>query len=160
MVTVTEIIAIDMMAVAAAAPAPVNTKPAPQAPAPAAAATPKVTARVAAPADSVEALLAGRPAPAAQTSAAGGAALPAVAKGGFAVQLAAAGSDTEARDKVGKLQRQYASALGGRSPGVVVGDANGKQVWRIRVGGMSREDATSMCVSIKESGGACFVAAN
>ena len=144
----------------AAVPAPANTKPAPQAPAPAAAATPKVTARVAAPADSVEALLAGRPAPAAQPSATGGAALPAVAKGGFAVQLAAAGSDAEARDRIGKLQRQYASALDGKSPGVVKGEANGKDVWRIRVGGLSRDEANAMCGSIKGSGGACFVAAN
>jgi cell division septation protein DedD len=106
----------------------------------------------------VDALLAGRPAPASVAPAA--AALPGVAKGGYAVQLAAAGSDTEARDKVGKLQRQFASALDGKSAGVVKGEANGKQVWRIRVGGLSREEANTMCGSIKESGGACFVAAN
>ena len=160
--------------------APATTSPAPQrtasnvtgstppvvntAPAPAAAklvappaTTPKVTAR-AAPPENVDALLAGRPAPASVAPAA--AALPGVAKGGYAVQLAAAGSDTEARDKVGKLQRQFASALDGKSAGVVKGEANGKQVWRIRVGGLSREEANTMCGSIKESGGACFVAAN
>ena len=85
---------------------------------------------------------------------------PTVAKGGFAVQLAAAGSDAEARDRIGKYQRQYAAALDGHMPGVVQGEANGKQVWRIRVGGLSREDAVSMCVSIKDSGGSCFVATN
>ena len=142
-------------------PPAVTTAPAPAAPKPApAAATPKVTARVTPPADSVDALLAGRPAAAPAPAAASAAALPAVAKGGFAVQLAAAGSDAEARDKVGKLQRQYASALDGKPAGVVKGEANGKQVWRIRVGGLSREEATSMCVSIKDTGGACFVAAN
>ena len=143
----------------AANTAPVVTKPAPQAPAPAPT-TPKVTARVTPPADSVDALLAGRPASAQVASATPASALPPVAKGGFAVQLAAAGSDAEARDKVGKLQRQYASALDGKPAGVVKGEANGKQVWRIRVGGLSREEATSMCVSIKDTGGACFVAAN
>ena len=142
-------------------PPAITTAPAPAAPKPAAAAaTPKVTARVTPPADSVDALIAGRPAAAPAPTAAGAAPLPAVAKGGFAVQLAAAGTDAEARDKVGKLQRQYASALDGKPAGVVKGEANGKQVWRIRVGGLSREEATSMCVSIKDTGGACFVAAN
>jgi len=141
-------------------PPAIITAPAPAAPKPAlSAATPKVTARVTPPADSVDALLASRPA-APASGAAGAAPLPAVAKGGFAVQLAAAGSDAEARDKVGKLQRQYASALDGKPAGVVKGEANGRQVWRIRVGGLSREEATSMCVSIKDTGGACFVAAN
>ena len=142
-------------------PPAITTAPAPAAPKPApGAATPKVTARVTPPADSVDALLASRPGAAPASGAAGAAALPAVAKGGFAVQLAATGSDAEARDKVGKLQRQYASALDGKPAGVVKGEANGKQVWRIRVGGLSREEATSMCVSIKDTGGACFVAAN
>jgi len=136
----------------AASTAPAAAKPAPQPAAPAAAAMPKVTARVNPPVESA--------APAPSPAAAVAAALPAVAKGGFAVQLAATGSDAEARDKIGKLQRQFASALDGKAPGVVKGDANGKPVWRIRVGGLSREEATSMCVSIKDTGGACFVAAN
>ncbi len=144
-------------------PPVVNTAPAPAAAKPPAqpAATPKVTAR-AAPPENLDALLAGRPAPASAASSApaASAALPAVAKGGYAVQLAAAGSDTEARDKVGKLQRQYASALDGKAAGVVKGEANGKEVWRIRVGGLNRDEANAMCGSIKASGGACFVAAN
>ena len=80
--------------------------------------------------------------------------------GGFAVQLAAAGSDAEARDKAGKFQQQFASAIGGHRAGIVQGEVNGKSVWRIRVGGLTREAAVTMCTQIKGSGGACFVAAN
>ncbi len=132
---------------AAAAPAAVPA-PAPAAP------TGKTTNRVAAPTEAS--------APkAVQTAAATPAqASASVAKGGYAVQLAAAGNEAEARDKIGKYQRQFASSLGSHAPGVVKGDVNGKSVWRIRVGGLAREDAASMCSSIKDAGGACFVTAN
>ena len=79
------------------------------------------------------------------------------ASGGAAVQLAAAGSEAEARDKIGKFASQYSGALGGRRPTVVQADVNGKAVWRIRVTGLSREDAVAMCTKIKGSGGTCFV---
>ncbi len=135
-------------AVSAAAPAP--------APAAApAAASGKTTARVTPPSET--------PSPKPVQAAAvvpSGAAIPSVAKGGFAVQLSAAGSENEARASIAKYQRQFGSALGSHSPGVVKGEANGRDVWRIRVGGLSREDALSMCTSIKGSGGSCFVAAN
>jgi hypothetical protein len=95
-----------------------------------------------------------------QTAAATPVQAPSVAKGGFFVQLAAAGSEAEARDTIGKYQRQFASSLNGHAPGVVKGDVNGKSVWRIRVGGLAREEALSICTGIKDAGGACFVAAN
>ncbi len=85
---------------------------------------------------------------------------PASGSGGFAVQFAAAGSEAEARDRIAKVQSQFASVLGGRRPGVVKGEANGKTVYRVRVGGVSREDALAMCTRVKESGGSCFVAGN
>ena len=133
---------------------PAGARAATPAPTPTAAA-PKTTVRVAPPSETSAAK------PAQTASAAPAlASSPAVAKGGFAVQLAAAGSDAEARDRIGKYQRQFASSLDGHTPGVVKGEANGKSVWRIRVGGLSREDAVSMCVSIKDSGGSCFVASN
>jgi hypothetical protein len=78
--------------------------------------------------------------------------------GEFAVQFGAAGSETEARDRMVMLQRQYASALSGKYPSVTKGEANGKEVYRIRVGGLSRDEATAMCLKIKDAGGSCFVA--
>lgn len=82
------------------------------------------------------------------------------AAGGFAVQLAAAGSDAEARDRVSHYTSQYSSALGGHRPSVVRGDVNGKPVYRVRVVGLSRENATTMCQQIKDAGGACFISGN
>ena len=84
--------------------------------------------------------------------------LPAVPMGEFAVQFGAAGSETEARDRMARLQRQYASALSGKYPSVTKNEANGKEVYRIRVGGLSRDEATAMCLKIKDAGGSCFVA--
>ena len=82
------------------------------------------------------------------------------AGGGFAVQFAATGSEAEARDRVAKVQSQYGSTLDGRKPGVVHGQANGAEVYRVRVGGMTKEAAVALCVKVKSSGGSCFVAAN
>ena len=137
--------------------APAAARPAAQAPvaAPAVADSGKRTTRVAPPSEA--------PAPKPTQTAAVApvvSATPAVAKGGFAVQLSAAGSESEARASIAKYQRQFGAALDGHSPGVAKGEANGRDVWRIRIGGLSREDALTMCTSIKGSGGACFVAAN
>ena len=70
------------------------------------------------------------------------------------------GSEAEARDRVAKVQSQYGSTLDGRKPGVVHGQANGAEVYRVRVGGMTKEAAVALCVKVKSSGGSCFVAAN
>jgi hypothetical protein len=82
------------------------------------------------------------------------------ASGGYAVQFSAAGSENEAREKIAATQRRFGDALGGRVPNFVKGEAAGKTVWRVRVGGMTREEASSMCQRIKGQGGDCFVAAN
>ena len=149
-------------------PVAVASVPAPSAPRPAAA-TPKVTARVAvrtpAPAGDdddlapVKAPTAAKPAPpkpaapkpaAEQKPVAGG--------GGFAVQLASAGSDADAREKASQVQARLGSSLGGRRAVVVKGDANGKTVWRVRIVGLSQEGAADLCTKIKGAGSECFVA--
>lgn len=78
------------------------------------------------------------------------------AGGGFAIQLAAPGSESEARQVASRLGEKYSSQLGGRRPSVV--KASDKAVYRVRVGGLSREAATAGCERIKAAGGACFVA--
>jgi hypothetical protein len=78
--------------------------------------------------------------------------------GGFSVQLASAGSTAEAHAKAVRLQAQFAALLGGRRAGVVKGEVRGRTVYRVRVSGLSHEDATSLCVRLKSSGGECFVA--
>jgi hypothetical protein len=129
-------------------------------PTPSAELAPKTTARVAPPAKPAEP----RPVVASRPVALSGAvvdrspAASAGAGGGFAVQLAATSSDAEAREQAGRFAGQFSSALGGRRPTVLHGQANGRSVYRIRVTGLSREEATAMCGKIKGGGGACFVA--
>lgn len=85
---------------------------------------------------------------------------PSSGSGGFAVQFSAAASEQEAREKIAATQRRFADALGGRTPTFIKGEAGSRTVWRVRVGGMTRDEASSMCQRIKGQGGDCFVAAN
>ncbi len=78
--------------------------------------------------------------------------------GGYAVQLAAPGSESEARAAISRLQQRYGSALGGRQPTVRKATVGARDVYRIRVVGMSQTDANGLCARLKSSGGSCFVA--
>ena len=79
---------------------------------------------------------------------------------GFTVQLGVRGTDREARQAFEQFQQRHAGDLSGFSPLIVQADINGKTAYRVRVGPMSRDDATSLCVRLKASGGQCFVANN
>jgi hypothetical protein len=79
--------------------------------------------------------------------------------GAYAVQLAAEPSVDEARSTLQRLQHKYAAELGGHHGTfhrVKVGD---KQVYRVRIGSLSHEEASALCAKLQASGGACFVAA-
>ena len=80
--------------------------------------------------------------------------------GAFAVQLAAPGSEADARAATSKLLKKYSDALHGRRLGFHRADSNGKTVYRVRVSSLSKEDATSLCSKLKAGGGSCFVAKN
>jgi cell division septation protein DedD len=86
-------------------------------------------------------------------------AAPTSTSGNFAVQLAAPGSEKEARDLFSTLQRRYAD-LSGYKPFVRKAEVNDRTIYRLRVGPFSREDATSLCTRLQASGGQCFVARN
>jgi hypothetical protein len=79
---------------------------------------------------------------------------------GFAVQIGAEGSEDAARARWDRMRGQHASVLGGLSPSVRRAEVNGRDVYRVRVGSMSREEAVSLCNRLKASGGQCFVARN
>jgi cell division septation protein DedD len=79
---------------------------------------------------------------------------------GFAVQLAAEGSEDAARAKYNRMRGQYGSVLGDTTASIRSAEVNGRSVYRVRVGNMSREEAVSMCERLKASGGSCFVARN
>lgn len=114
--------------------------------------------------DATDSLRARRPAPARQASpvARSASAAPAlVGAPAWAVQLAAPGSAPAARTEIGRLEKKFASELGGRSlvyhSAVLAG---GRTVWRVRVAGLTEPDAIALCDKIKTGGGACFVARN
>ncbi|MFT0893249.1 SPOR domain-containing protein [Pseudochelatococcus sp. G4_1912] len=83
-----------------------------------------------------------------------------VTAGSYTVQLAAPGSENEARNLFSTLQRKH-SELSGFSPNVVRAETGGRTIYRLRVGSFpSRDAATALCVRIQATGGQCFVARN
>ena len=80
--------------------------------------------------------------------------------GGFAVQLAAPGSEADAKSASSRLAKKFADALSGRRLGFHKAQSNGKSVYRVRVGSLSKDEAVSLCEKLKADGGSCFVAKN
>ncbi|GGC69309.1 SPOR domain-containing protein [Chelatococcus reniformis] len=80
------------------------------------------------------------------------------ATGDFAVQLGAPGSEHEAREVFANLKRRYPAQLGPLQPTIVKAQSGGRTVYRVRVGEMSRDEATKLCQRLKSAGGSCFVA--
>ncbi|MDB5591364.1 SPOR domain-containing protein, partial [Enterovirga sp.] len=80
------------------------------------------------------------------------------AGGNFAVQIAVRPTEEEARSAYSQLQDKFAADLDGKPARVTQGEVRGKTVHRVRVGPMSKADATALCNKLKGSGGSCFVA--
>jgi hypothetical protein len=80
--------------------------------------------------------------------------------GGFTVQLAAPGSETEAKQTSAHLEQKFASELDGHHLATYKAVSNGKTVYRVRAGSMTREEAAGLCEKLKASGGSCFIAKN
>jgi hypothetical protein len=83
---------------------------------------------------------------------------PTGAGGAFSVQLAGTTSPAEAKDAVDRLTRKYASELGSYRPTVLKAEVGSKTVYRVRVKGLSSDDANTLCARLKAGGGPCFVA--
>jgi hypothetical protein len=137
---------IPMAASVAEAPAPEPVVPAP-APAPrvkapqrVAAVAPETTAAVSPPAATV----AESPAPAA---------------GSFSVQLGVRTSAGEAQAAFKQMQGKYAQ-LAGQPALIRQAEVNGKTLYRVRVGPLGKNEATSLCTQLQGAGGQCFVAKN
>jgi hypothetical protein len=81
------------------------------------------------------------------------------ATGGFAVQLGVSGSESQAQSALEQYQRKY-SDLEGLPPLIRKAEVNGNTVYRVRVGPMSRDEASSLCSKLQGQGGQCFVAKN
>jgi hypothetical protein len=78
--------------------------------------------------------------------------------GGFAVQLAAPASEAEARRALTQFVHKYGSLLGSRHLKFHRAKVGGKSVYRVRVGGLTKEGATQLCQNLQSKGGSCFVA--
>ena len=59
-----------------------------------------------------------------------------------------------------QLQQRHAGELAGKSPAIRRAEVNGGTVYRVRVGPMPRDEASSLCSRLQSSGGQCFVAKN
>ena len=76
---------------------------------------------------------------------------------GWAVQLAAPKSETEAKSDLARLNAKYSSALNGEAIGVHKAQVNGATVYRLRVVRLSKADAAALCSRVKGDGGDCFI---
>ncbi len=82
---------------------------------------------------------------------------PAVATGGFGVQLGAFSSPERANDEWKKLQAQASGTLDGLAPRVVVGDAGGKAIYRLQAEVRDEAQARAVCGGLKSSNKPCVV---
>ncbi|QRM27823.1 SPOR domain-containing protein [Microvirga sp. VF16] len=79
--------------------------------------------------------------------------------GGFAVQLGLANSEAGAQTAFASFQRKYPD-LGGMPSMIRKAEVNGNTIYRVRVGPLSKEEASSLCSKLQGQGGQCFVAKN
>lgn len=91
-----------------------------------------------------------------------GAPAPAVTSGpvgGFSVQLGVRTSQAEAQAAFKQMQAKY-SQLGDKPALIRQAEVNGKTIFRVRVGPLGKDEATSLCTQLQGAGGQCFVAKN
>lgn len=87
--------------------------------------------------------------------------LPQASQGSFAVQLAAPGTEQEARETQVRLMNKFAAQLAGFHTSIHKAAVGGKPVYRVRVPGFpSRDEAIALCQKLQSGGGNCFVAKN
>ena len=89
------------------------------------------------------------PAPAGEAASLPDAAQPAAQSGGYGVQLGAFSSAERANDEWKKLQSDSAGLLDGLSPRVVVGEAQGKAIYRLQAEVRDEVQARAICGGLK-----------
>ncbi|KQQ13099.1 sporulation protein [Methylobacterium sp. Leaf123] len=78
---------------------------------------------------------------------------------GYSVQLGVRGSESEARAAFREMQGKY-SQLSGKPELIRQAEVNGKTLFRVRVGPLAKNEASSLCSALQGAGGQCFVAKN
>lgn len=81
------------------------------------------------------------------------------ATGGYAVQLGLANSETAAGATLAQLQRKHPD-LNGKPSMIRKAEVNGNTIYRVRIGPLAKEEASSLCSKVQGQGGQCFVAKN
>ena len=81
------------------------------------------------------------------------------ASGGYAVQLGLANSETAAGATLAQLQRKHPD-LNGKPSMIRKAEVNGNTIYRVRIGPLAKEEASSLCSKVQGQGGQCFVAKN
>jgi cell division protein FtsN len=79
--------------------------------------------------------------------------------GGFAVQLGLANSEAAAQTAFASYQRKYPD-LQGKPAMIRKAEVNGNTIFRVRVGPLPKDEASSLCSKLQGQGGQCFVAKN
>ena len=79
--------------------------------------------------------------------------------GGFVVQLGLANSEAAAQTAYASYQRKYPD-LQGKPAMIRKAEVNGNTIFRVRVGPLPKEEASSLCSKLQGQGGQCFVAKN
>jgi SPOR domain len=69
--------------------------------------------------------------------------------GDWAIQFAAPKSEAEAEVAAARLNAKYGPALNGATIGVHKTQVNGETIYALRVAGLSKADATALCVRVK-----------
>ena len=98
----------------------------------------------------------------ATTAALPAASQPAAAKGGaaFGVQLASSTVEADANAAFAKLKKKYPAQLGPYTATVHKAETGDKPVYRVRVGGMTQDEAKGLCAQLQSAGGTCLVMHN
>ncbi|GEP10452.1 SPOR domain-containing protein [Methylobacterium gnaphalii] len=79
--------------------------------------------------------------------------------GGFSVQIGVRASESDAHAAFRQMQSKY-SQLSGKPELIQQAEVGGKAIYRVRVGPLAKNDATSLCTELKGAGGQCFVSKN
>jgi SPOR domain len=86
---------------------------------------------------------------------------PQAVPGSFSVQLAAPGTEQEARATEVRLMQKFGAEFAGFHTSIHKAAVGGKPVYRVRLGGFpSRDEAIALCQKVQSGGGNCFVAKN
>jgi cell division septation protein DedD len=100
------------------------------------------------------------PPPAAEKPAAASSEKIEAGSGDYGVQFGAPASENEARTMIANLKKSSPKTFDGLSFVVQKAYNNGRTIFRVRVIGLAREGAISLCEQMKSSGTQCFVAKN